>query len=204
MIFLGIESSGNIASVALVNEDCIIGEMTFKTSKNHSIILAPMVDDILKYCNLTLKDIDGIGVNVGPGSFTGIRIGVSLAAALAYGSDLPLVQVSSLESLSYGIDGIPIIHGRKNEYYVSYDGREEVVILDDFLEKIDNELIFIGNEKINSKLGKHKFIIREFTGINVARAAMDIYKKGSSFSPLDVKANYLRRPEVDINLEKCK
>lgn len=218
MIFLGIESSGSVAGVALVDERRVIGEIKVKASKNHSVILAPMVADLLKYCNLTLKDIEGIGVNTGPGSFTGIRIGISLAAALAYGGDLPLVKVSALEALAFGVPSeretiIPIIHGRKNEYYVSYKDEERVVVIEEFLKELDiaSSYLFVGEisadlEEAFKERGL-KYRVEEaglLRGVKVGQAALSLFKKGVFSSPLEVEANYLRKAEVDIKLEDIK
>ena len=219
MLVLGIESSHSIASVAIIDENRVIGEMTFQADKNHSVILAPMVADILKYSKLTLKDLTAIGVDSGPGSFTGIRIGVALAASLAYGGDLPLVKVSSLEALAvldfkYDPDAvvIPLIHGRKNEYYTSVDGQEKVVVLEDFLSGLDSAKKYLLVGDVDKSLidslcikGLSIEILDNneagATGVKVARKAMELYLAGDFSLATEAKANYLRRPEIDIKLD---
>ncbi|MCI0502746.1 MAG: tRNA (adenosine(37)-N6)-threonylcarbamoyltransferase complex dimerization subunit type 1 TsaB [Fusobacteria bacterium] len=219
MLVLGIESSHSIASVAIIGENRVIGEMTFQADKNHSVILAPMVADILKYSKLTLKDLTAIGVDSGPGSFTGIRIGVSLAASLAYGGDLPLVKVSSLEALSvldfkHDADAvvIPLIHGRKNEYYTSVDGQEKVVVLEDFLSGLDRAKKYLLLGDVDKSLidslcikGLNIEILDNnkagSTGVKVARKAIELYLAGNFSLATEAKANYLRRPEIDIKLD---
>ena len=219
MLVLGIESSHSIASVAIIDENRVIGEMTFQADKNHSVILAPMVADILKYSKLTLKDLTAIGVDSGPGSFTGIRIGVALAASLAYGGDLPLVKVSSLEALAvldfkYDPDAvvIPLIHGRKNEYYTSVDGQEKVVVLEDFLSGLDSAKKYLSVGDVDKSLidslcinGLNIEILDNdeagATGVKVARKAMELYLAGDFSLATEAKANYLRRPEIDIKLD---
>ena len=219
MLVLGIESSHSIASVAIIDENRVIGEMTFQADKNHSVILAPMVADILKYSKLTLKDLTAIGVDSGPGSFTGIRIGVALAASLAYGGDLPLVKVSSLEALAvldfkYDPDAvvIPLIHGRKNEYYTSVDGQEKVVVLEDFLSGLDSAKKYLLVGDVDKSLidslcikGLSIEILDNneagATGVKVARKAIELYLAGDFSLATEAKANYLRRPEIDIKLD---
>ena len=219
MLVLGIESSHSIASVAIIDENRVIGEMTFQADKNHSVILAPMVADILKYSKLTLKDLTAIGVDSGPGSFTGIRIGVALAASLAYGGDLPLVKVSSLEALAvldfkHDPDAvvIPLIHGRKNEYYTSVDGQEKVVVLEDFLSGLDSAKKYLLVGDVDKSLidslcikGLSIEILDNneagATGVKVARKAMELYLAGDFSLATEAKANYLRRPEIDIKLD---
>lgn len=218
MVFLGIESSGEVAGVALVDGSRVVGEIRIKASKNHSVILAPMVADLLKFCNLTLKDIEGIGVNTGPGSFTGIRIGISLAAALAYGANLPLVKVSALEALAFGVKSegetiIPIIHGRKNEYYLSYENEERVVLIEEFLKELNIEASYLFVGEIPTNLEKAlkerglKYRVEEagfLSGAKVGKTAAVFFNRGGDFSPLEVEANYLRKAEVDIKLEDMK
>lgn len=218
MIFLGIESSGDIAGAALVEGGNIIGDIRVKAPKNHSVILAPLVADLFKYCNLTLNNIGGVGVNTGPGSFTGIRIGISLAASLAYGADLPLIKVSALEVLSFGVKSeakeiISIIHGRKNEYYILYENKERVVLLEDFLKdlNIESSYLFVGEvssdlEKALKERGlKYSFEEAGFlSGVKVGKIAANFFNNGASSSPLEIEANYLRKPEVDIKLESTK
>ncbi|KAF0092682.1 MAG: yeaZ [Fusobacteria bacterium] len=227
MIVLGIESCGDIGSVALANEEKIIGEITINVKKNHSITLAPMVADLLKLANLEVKDLDAIAVDVGPGSFTGLRIGISLAASLAYGQDLPVVRVTGLDCLlSVGSrlvrvdDGvvdnvviIPLIFGRKNEAYVLYEDEAKVVDAVEFLSQLkrDVKYLFIGDgylafKELIMELGLDCVEVDEsfhyIKGNNIASCGIVGLEQGKGISPLSVEPLYLRRPEVDINLEK--
>lgn len=218
MIVLGIESCGDNCSVALAEENRLIGEININLKKSHSIILAPMVHDILKYANLELKDLDAISVDVGPGSFTGLRIGISLAASLAYGKDLPVVRVSSLEAL-YDIGSkfndveiIPMIFARKNEAYVLYKGISMVVNIEEFLGNLkkDKKYLFIGDGAIHFKelimeSGCDFLEIDEsynyVLGETIAFLGVSGMKEGKGISPLLVEPVYLKKPEAEINLE---
>lgn len=227
MIVLGIESCGDIGSVALANEEKIIGEITINVKKNHSITLAPMVADLLKLAIMEVKDLDAIAVDVGPGSFTGLRIGISLAASLAYGQDLPVVRVTGLDCLmSVGnrllrvvddgvVDSvvvIPLIFGRKNEAYVLYEDEAKVVDAVEFLSGLKNDVkyLFIGDgyiafRELITKLGLDCVEVDEsfhyIKGGNIASCGLVGLEEGKGISPLSVEPLYLRRPEVDINLE---
>jgi tRNA threonylcarbamoyladenosine biosynthesis protein TsaB len=222
MIVLGIESCGDIGSVALASEEKIIGEITINVKKNHSITLAPMVADLLRLANMEVKDLDAIAVDVGPGSFTGLRIGISLASSLAYGQDKPVVRVTGLDALlsvgrrllkdspDYMI--IPIIFGRKNEAYVLYEGEAKVVDVVDFLKglKKDVRYLFIGDgylafKDLISEIGLDSFEVDDsfhyLKGGVIASCGLTGLKEGKGISPIAVEPVYLRRPEVDINLE---
>jgi len=222
MIILGIESCADIGSVAVRDENKVIGEITINVKKNHSIALAPMVDNLLKLVNIELKDIEAIAVDVGPGSFTGLRIGIALAASLAYGQDLPVVRVSGLDALfAVGkrlaadeiVEVIPVIYGRHNEAYVLYAGEYMVVDIDKFLAglKRDSKYLFIGdgclffdNKIILSGLEVVKVddSFHNLSGSVIANSGIAGLLKGEGISPLLVEPLYLRRPEVDVALEK--
>lgn len=103
MLVLGIESSTNVASVAIGDETGIIGQMTLNTPRTHSQKLMPLIESLFNELGVTIKDIDVIGVTTGPGSFTGIRIGLSVAKALAHPRDIPIVSLTTLQSLAYNM-----------------------------------------------------------------------------------------------------
>lgn len=131
MIILGIESSGNTASVAVLRDGVLISEYMINNKKTHSQTLLPMIDEVLSRCEMSMKDIDHIAVSAGPGSYTGLRIGVSTAKGLALGcapeddglAGIPCVPVSTLEALAYNIceaEGVyicPVTDARNNRIY---------------------------------------------------------------------------------------
>lgn len=230
MIVLGIESCSDFGSVALADEDKVLGEITINVKKSHSITLAPMVADLLKLANVELKDIDAVAVDVGPGSFTGLRIGISLASSLAYGADLPVVRVSGLDALmSVGrqllgnmsgdkvidegpVSIIPMIFGRKNEVYVLSDGEYMVVDAVDFLNALskDGKYLFIGDgylafKDLISEIGLDCVNVDEsfhyVGGRNIASCGVADMKENKGVSPIAVEPLYLRRPEAEVNLE---
>ena len=77
MIELSIDSSSKVATVAVLNEDNLLGEYVLNNKREHSVLLMPMIENLLKDCNLSIDDIDGFVVSKGPGSFTGLRIGMA-------------------------------------------------------------------------------------------------------------------------------
>lgn len=101
MKILSIDTSSQICSVAIMQDGDLIIEKHLDDEKTHSQKLMPLIDKILKECNITLKDINAIACCVGPGSFTGVRIGVSTVKAFCDVNNTPLVSVNSLESLAY-------------------------------------------------------------------------------------------------------
>lgn len=101
MLTLAFESSAKAASVALCDGDRLIAQSFQNCGQTHSVTLLPMAQDLLKNSGYTLQDVELFAVAHGPGSFTGIRIGVSTVKGLAWGCDQPAVGVSTLEAMAY-------------------------------------------------------------------------------------------------------
>ncbi|MGL5346705.1 MAG: tRNA (adenosine(37)-N6)-threonylcarbamoyltransferase complex dimerization subunit type 1 TsaB [Peptostreptococcaceae bacterium] len=100
MKVLGIDTSSLAASVAVIEDNKLICEYTINTKKTHSQKLMPMIENMLKISEININDIDLIAVCEGPGSFTGLRIGMATAKAISHVNNLPIVTVNSLELLA--------------------------------------------------------------------------------------------------------
>ena len=101
MLILALESSAKAASVALCRDGVLIAQSQQCSGLTHSCTLLPMVEQMLKNTDTRLADVDAIAVARGPGSFTGVRIGVSTAKGLAWGAQKPAIGVSTLEAMAY-------------------------------------------------------------------------------------------------------
>ena len=122
MLILAFESSAKAASAALVKDGRLLSQSTQISGLTHSRTLLPMAEDLLKNCELTLRDIDVFAVAHGPGSFTGIRIGVSTVKGLAWAAEKPCVGVSTLEAMAWhgvAAGGIicPVMDARRSQVY---------------------------------------------------------------------------------------
>ena len=122
MKILGLDSSGIVASVAVVEEDTLIAEYTVNYKKTHSQTLLPMLDAIAKMTELDLNSIDAIAVAAGPGSFTGLRIGSATAKGLGLALKKPLIAIPTVEGLAYNLydaSGLicPIMDARRKQVY---------------------------------------------------------------------------------------
>lgn len=116
-------------SVALLSAERILGEYTLNAGKTHSQRLMPLIDALLRDCQAEREDLGGIAAASGPGSFTGIRIGVSTARALAQGLAIPAVAVSTLEALSEAVPLpgaliCPLLDARRKQVYTALYRRE--------------------------------------------------------------------------------
>ena len=125
MNILAIDSSGLTASVALMKNGLITAEYIVNNKKTHSQTLLPMIDEIMKASETDPKELDGIAISKGPGSFTGLRIGSATAKGLGLALDIPIAEVSTLDALGYNLYGnegciiCPIMDARRQEVYTA-------------------------------------------------------------------------------------
>ena len=157
MKILGIETSSKVCAVALSENDKIIKEKILEDENTHSVKLMPLVDELLKETKTELKDIDLFSCDKGPGSFTGIRIGISTVKAFLDATNKKAVGVSSLEILAYNStnDGIicSIIDARNNNVYCGFFERKDNIIKQIGKLKFDTiENILEESKKMKSKI----------------------------------------------------
>lgn len=122
MKILALDSSASVASVALCEDDTLISEFSLCDQNKHSETLLPMLESMLNLAGTELSDVDMFAVSDGPGSFTGIRIGISLIKGLAFGSGKPCIGVPTLEALAYNLTGsegliCPVMDARRDQVY---------------------------------------------------------------------------------------
>ena len=158
MKILAISTSSSNASVSLLENDTVIEELNNTNERTHSEKLMPLIDELLKKCNVMLSDIDLIACDVGPGSFTGIRIGVATVKAIAEVNQIPITSCSSLEALSYNVQNADyicsLIDARNNQVYAGIFDKEHNLISDYFADDINNispifqkypNMVFVGD-----------------------------------------------------------
>ena len=122
MLLLAFETSAKAASVALFDGEKLLGESYQNTGLTHSQTLLVMAQDLLSQCGKTPSDVEAVAVANGPGSFTGVRIGVAAAKGFAWGKEIPCYGVSTLEAMALGLgayDGIicPVMDARRSQVY---------------------------------------------------------------------------------------
>ncbi len=163
MKVLGMDSSGLVASLAVVENDILVAEYTVNHKKTHSQTLLPMLDEIVRMTELQLDTVDAIAVAAGPGSFTGLRIGAATAKALGLAIDKPIVSVPTCHGLAFNLWGAsdvvcPILDARRNQVYTGVyqfvDGNLDVIKdqdamgineLVEYLNQLDRRVIFVGD-----------------------------------------------------------
>jgi tRNA threonylcarbamoyladenosine biosynthesis protein TsaB len=135
-LLLYIETSTEVCSVAVSSGDNVICSRVLREPKSHARVIAPMVDEIMRELSVDMSNFDAVVVSEGPGSYTGLRVGVSLAKGLCFGSGKPLISVSSLDLLfNLAIDHIrqdvefyivPMIDARRMEVYTAVYDRNAI------------------------------------------------------------------------------
>ncbi len=222
MKILGIDTSTPIGSIALIDDENIVAEHTLNIVQAHSSRLMPAIDTVLKWGEITPDTLDGCAIGIGPGSFTGIRIGVATAKSLCYAVDKPIVGISTLEAIAYNLrwtDGIvcPILDARRSEIYgsVFYGGPEWHRLTDDLCLPIDaflNELnkhtsqnpttIFVGDglatyghtvlDHLGDTVNFADTIFNVPRGASIARLGAQRIKQGDTDSYWNLVPNYVR------------
>ena len=154
MKILGIDTSTPIGSVALIDDENLVAEHTLNIVQAHSSRLMPAIDTVLTWSDITAADLDACAVGIGPGSFTGIRIGVATIKSLCYALDKPIVGVSTLEAVAYNLrwtNGVicPVFDARRREVYGAiFEGgtqwqrlTEELCLpIEAFLDRLDTHI----------------------------------------------------------------
>ncbi len=117
---LCLETSTEVCSVALSVGGRAVTVREDTSGKNHALLLARFIEEVMKETNLPFSGLDAIAVSGGPGSYTGLRIGVSTAKGLCYASSLPMIAISSLEAMAYHVINKPYIFGIEKKESVLY------------------------------------------------------------------------------------
>ena len=225
MRVLAIDSSGLVATVAIVEEDHTLAEYTVDYKKTHSQTLLPMLDEVVKMTELDLQTIDAIAISGGPGSFTGLRIGSATAKGLGLALNKPLIHVPTLDGLAFNVYGCreiicPIMDARRNQVYTGMYTflEEELRILErpvaisvgELIERLNGwnrPVVFLGDGVPVYKELLRKGLKIPYTfapqHMNRQRAAsvgtlgMRYMKQGRIESAMDHQPEYLRMSQAE-------
>ena len=229
MKILALDTSTIMTTCAVLNENQVLGEYSLNQDMSHSEKLVPMVKEVLDSLDLKIEDIDLYGVTKGPGSFTGLRIGVATVKTFAHLFDRPIVGISTLEALAFNLPYneiiVPMIDARRNRVYTgvySWKGNKletlmepnviEIDELLDYLNNTYNQIIVNGN---GSFLYKDKIsgILRDkvrFSTIShnscqatsVGELALIKYKDGYMDNYYTLVPEYLRESQAQRELKE--
>lgn len=183
-LILSIDTSTKVCSVALHQDGKLLAINELYTEKSHSGMLTTLCDNVVKYAGFSLKSLDAVAVAKGPGSYTGLRIGVSTAKGFCFALDKPLIAVNTLEAMAYQLKDFyaethllcPMIDARRMEVYCQ--------ILDNQMNVISETEAKIINDSSFSKILDEKKIV--FFGDGAAKCQAEITHKNAVFLPIEV------------------
>lgn len=229
MKILSFDSATESATCALIEDEKLLGEITFNYKKQHSVLIMTMIDTLLNNSNTDITEIDGFVISKGPGSFTGLRIGMATFKGICNGLNKPLIGISSLDALAYNLaytKGIicPILDAlRGNVYTAIYKfDKDKLIKLEDYctiavedliskLKQYNCKVTFIGDG-----IYKYKKVIKENlslsnfapTHLNVVKSSSlgelgyNLLKEGSSENIYTLAPLYLRKPQAEREYEE--
>lgn len=230
MIILGIDTSTKFCNLGLIEDKDILIEYTINgLKKKHSSILVSAIKDLLKTIDLKMEEINGIAVSTGPGSFTGLRIGLSVAKGLCYARSLPLLGIPTLDAIAFPLKEIsylicPVLESKKDEIYdVVFRGGDNLQRVMDYkcediqsllarLSLLKEKIIFLGDgikkyrDNIKEKIGKDALFIDPKLNLpvasNIAFLGLNKLKKQEEDDVFTLSPFYLRKSEAEIIWEK--
>jgi tRNA threonylcarbamoyladenosine biosynthesis protein TsaB len=230
MRILALDTSTNVATVAILEDDTIIGEYSCNKGKTHSQTLMPMIKELLEKVGLYAKDMDAFAASIGPGSFTGLRIGVTTAKAMAFAAEKPVISVHTLDALAFNLQMpnallCPMIDARNNQVFTAVyrfvDGKLErlteylgipVNELADIIRPMDGRIVLMGDacklhkQYFIEELGNRVSIAPPHTALakasSVAVLARNAFIDGKLESCYDMVPFYLRKSQAEREREK--
>ncbi|MFH5837182.1 tRNA (adenosine(37)-N6)-threonylcarbamoyltransferase complex dimerization subunit type 1 TsaB [Proteiniclasticum sp. C24MP] len=229
MKILSIDTSSNNCSVAVVDENAMLGEININYNLQHSVLLMPLIEELLTRLDLKVKDLGALTVSTGPGSFTGLRIGLSAVKGLALGSDLPVFASDALSILAYGVYGyggvlVPMVDALRGGFYTGFytfrNGKlitlmEPAILtlaeVKEKLEKEEKEILILGD--IVDKMTDEELKFKENVSIapsslNIPRASSIPYllgeriRSGESDDIHSLVPVYMRKSQAEYEYEK--
>lgn len=224
MITLAFDSTAKAASVAVCDGEKLLALYNIDNGLTQSELLLPMAENMLKSLNLTFGDVELLACAVGPGSFTGVRIGVALVKGIAFGKGIPCVEVSTLDELAENLRGlsgiiVPCMDARRQQVYTAtYRGRDgelekltedRAMAISELAEELRayNEPIYLsgdgyavakrGLEAAGIKVEATPELLITENAYSVARIAVRKYEKGEYTTDLEIAPTYLRMPQAE-------
>ncbi|MDF2984797.1 MAG: universal bacterial protein YeaZ [Eubacterium sp.] len=230
MRILALDTSTNVATAAILEDGIIIGEYSCNKGKTHSQRLMPMIQSLLEAVGLKATDMDAFAASVGPGSFTGLRIGVTTVKAMAFAAQKPVISVHTLDALAYNLPLskailCPVIDARNNQvftavYKFSGDKLERLTDylgihineLADILDAMEGDVLFLGDaagmhkdyfsERLGGRAGLAPSNAVAARAASVAVLAGKAFEAGKLESCYDMVPFYLRKSQAEREAER--
>ncbi len=228
MLTFGIDTCCMASTAALCDERVLVAQTVVNRKKTHSEMMMPQIEQMFKSAEIEPSDVDVFAAAVGPGSFTGVRIGVATAKAMAQAAQKPCVAVSTLEALAYSsklFEGIvsPILDARRDQVYnalffckagvMTRLIEDRAMALSDLfaeLKELDKNILFVGDgtlvfeEDIKAALGDRAFFAPKTISMNLGGAVAELgaekYKNGESVTYDNLVPSYVRLSQAERDL----
>ncbi|HHX24141.1 MAG: tRNA (adenosine(37)-N6)-threonylcarbamoyltransferase complex dimerization subunit type 1 TsaB [Tepidanaerobacteraceae bacterium] len=177
---LGIDTSSIVATIAIINEEKLLAEYIVNNKKTHSEKMMGVIDNVLADSGVELKDIDVVAVAKGPGSFTGIRIGMACAQGLAHALKKPMIGVNTLDGLAYNLIGTgdlvcPMMDAQRQEVYTSLYRWEEGT-----LQRLWDYRLIKVDKLVRELLALNEKVITLGDGLPLLKRSLDVNNKDTN------------------------
>ena len=209
MICLFFDTASEKLKVSLIKDNNIIYDKELMTKNDHSSYLVPCIDEAFKTNNIDFKDLDRIIVGIGPGSFTGTRISITVAKVYASMFNIPVYGISSLEMMIHGNDNydyyVPIIEEKKENVYFGIYDKDKKRVLEDSYTSIDNLYEILSSYNGNILLISHnynEYDKYDYIGekLNPIEINNNITINNKEENPHLLKPNYIKKIEAESKL----
>jgi tRNA threonylcarbamoyladenosine biosynthesis protein TsaB len=176
-LLLLIETSSDCCSIAVARDEKIISIKESKTEKNHASVITVFIDEAIKESGISFNELDAVAINGGPGSYTGLRIGLSAAKGLCYALNKPLIMIDALMGLRHGVNDLAFdflcctIDNRRDEFFYSLFDMNGIQIIPTALSSIkDNSFLKIIDEKKILFVGSAALVVKNVFGAKYSYA----------------------------------
>lgn len=207
MTCLFLDTSSEFLRLSLIKDDDILYEKNIITKNDHSSYLVPFIDEAFKKNNVKFDDLDRLIVGIGPGSFTGTRISITVAKVYAYLLKIPIIGISSLEIMIYNNDNnydyyIPIIEEKNNNVYYAIFDKDRKRIIEDTLSSIDDVFYELNKYSGKKLIISHKGIKYDNYDcvdevINALEINKNIFINNEEINPHLLKPNYIKKIDAE-------
>ena len=225
MIALSFDTSAKVATVAVLDGEKTLASYSIDNGLTQSELILPMAENMLSALKLSLDDVGLLCTSVGPGSFTGVRIGVSLVKGLAFGRNIPCVPVSTIEALSENLRGlqgviVPVMDARRNQVYTATflsEGdkltrltEDRAISLSELAEELreytDEDIYLVGDgygvakralTGMGIRISDTPYELRNENAASVGRVGVRKYEAGEWVKETEISPVYLRLPQAE-------
>lgn len=226
MKILAVDTSSMVSSIAILENEKVLGVFSLSQDRTHAEVLIPMMENLLKSLQIHINDIDIFAVGIGPGSFTGLRIGMSAVKSMAQVLDKKIIGVSTLQAMAYSNicsdTMLSLVDARGKRYFAglyNYENdnlnvlKEESLYKENtivnFINDFDDSLVVLGsdidnikNQITNEKVLFTKADLTHTFAASIGRLAYIKSQKKQYDSYYDLAPNYIRKSQAELDFEK--